>query len=115
MNWEEFVAANVPAPVTITVQQHAGSGAYGAVYETAVQVAPCVVDDTRRTVTVQTVDAQGDQVISSSTVFAPLTPVIEPGSLVTVPWRSRPAKVLAVERLVAHGLDLPEHQELALE
>lgn len=113
MNWAEF-AANFPSPATVSVQQLAGTGAYGPTHATAVDITPCIVEDTRRQVTVQTVDAYGQITLSSTTVFAPPTPEITPGSLVTTPGRDA-RRVLAVERLTAAGLDLPEHQEISLE
>ena len=114
MTWEEFVAANLPAPATCSVQPLTGSAAYGLTYADSVDVVPCIVEDTRRQVTVQTVDAAGQITLSSTTVYAPLTPEIVPGSLVTTPGRDA-RRVLAVERLTAAGLPLPEHQQLALE
>lgn len=118
MTWEEFVADCIPAAqaIAVSVQQYAGSGAYGDTYADAFELTPCVIEDVRRAVVVQTVDAYGSEHLSSTTVYAPLDPEIQPGSLVTLPWRTgRPARVLAVARLTAPGLALPEHQELSLE
>ncbi|MBB4749131.1 hypothetical protein [Actinoplanes lobatus] len=117
MTWEEFVAANIPDAMAtaVTVQQYTGSGAYGDTYADAIDLTPCVIEDVRRAVVVQTVDAYGSEHLSSSTVFAPLNPEIKPGSLAVIPWRSRPARIIAVARLLAPGLALPEHQELSLE
>lgn len=117
MTWEEFVAECIPEALTqaVSVQLWTGSGAYGDTHADATEISPCVIEDVRRAVTVQTVDAYGQEHLSSTTVYAPLTPEVQPGSLVTVPWRSRPARVIAVARLTAPGLALPEHQELSLE
>lgn len=115
MTWEEFVAQCIPAPQAVSVQLWTGSGAYGDTYANAIDLTPCVIEDVARAVTVQTVDAYGQEHLSSTTVFAPLTPEVPPGSLITIPWRSRPARVVAVARLTAPGLALPEHQELSLE
>ncbi|MEV6297851.1 hypothetical protein AB0M02_00425 [Actinoplanes sp. NPDC051861] len=117
MTWEDFVAECIPSAMStaVTVQPHEGAGAYGDVLGTAFALSPCVIEDVRRAVVVQTVDAYGKEQLSAATVYAPLDPEIKPGSLITIPWRSRPAQVIAVARLTAPGLALPEHQELSLE
>jgi len=114
MDWAEFIAACIPAPRTITVEAYRGSGGFGDVYAPAAQVTPCVVEDTNRTVTVQTGDAEGQERLSSTTVYAPPNAVIPAGSRVTLPT-GRTAHVLAVSYLDAHGHPLPEHWELSLE
>lgn len=114
MTWEEFVAECIPEPAAVVVEAYQGSGAYGDVYATSVDVTPCVVEDTRRLVRVQTQDAAGAEAVSSTTVYAPPDTVAPPGSLVTLP-SGRVARVLAVAHLAAHGLPLPEHLELSLE
>lgn len=113
MDWAEFVSLHIPAPATVTVEAYAGSGAYGDVYAAPVNVTPCVVEDTRRLVRVQTQDAAGREQVSSTTVYAPLGTVCPAGSRVTAGGRT--ARVLAVARLEAHGLPLPEHLEISLE
>ncbi|WKU08010.1 hypothetical protein [Micromonospora sp. HUAS LYJ1] len=115
MTWEEFCELFIPAPRTVQMQAYEGSGAYGDEYAAPVDVGPCVVDDTTRRVVVQTQDAEGAEAASSTTVFAPMGTVAPPGSLVTLPWTGRTAKVLAVSVMEDHGLDLPEHVELSLE
>ncbi|MEU5945136.1 hypothetical protein ABZ793_06185 [Micromonospora sp. NPDC047465] len=115
MTWEEFVDWHIPEPRTIQVQAYEGSGAYGDVHADPVDVGPCVVDDTTRRVVVQTQDAEGAEGVSSTTVFAPMGTAAPPGSLVTLPWTGRTARVLAVSVMEDHGLDLPEHVELSLE
>ncbi|MEU7590680.1 hypothetical protein AB0A95_30865 [Micromonospora sp. NPDC049230] len=115
MTWEEFIAAYIPEPKTVQVAALTGSGAYGDVHANPVDVAPCVVDDTARRVTVQTQDAEGSEAVSSTTVLVPPATVAPPGSLVTLPWAGRTAKVLAASYLADHGLSLPEHIELNLE
>jgi hypothetical protein len=114
MTWEEFVTAYIPAPLTITVEAWQGAGAYGDVYAAPVAVGPCVIDESTRRVAVQTQDAQGGNDVSSSTVFVPPDTAAAAGSRVTLP-SGRITRVLAVARLDAHGLDLPEHVELSLE
>ncbi|XTZ18188.1 hypothetical protein ACQSSU_12840 [Micromonospora echinospora] len=113
MTWEEFVQQCIPAPVTVTVEAYAGSGGRGPVYAAPVAVSPCVVEDTRRLVRVQTQDAAGAEQVSSTTVYAPLATVCPAGSRVTAAGRT--ARVLAVARVEAHGLPLPEHLEISLE
>ena len=114
MTWQEFIAKFIPEPRTITVEALTGAGAYGDVYASPAAVGPCVVDESTRRVAVQTADAEGSEALSSSTVFAPPDTVAPAGSRVTLP-SGRTTRVLAVSRLDAHGYDLPEHVELALE
>ena len=114
MTWEEFIAANIPAPATVTLELLEGSGAYGDVYASPVPLSPCVIEDVQRNVPVQTDAAEGKVRIAATTVYAPLNPPVPTGSRITVPGRE-PATVLSVARIPAHGLDLPEHQELSLE
>ncbi|MEU4777469.1 hypothetical protein [Micromonospora sp. NPDC023633] len=114
MDWTEFVALYIPSPRTIRVEALTGSGAYGDVYADPVDVAPCVVDDTNRRVTVQTQDAEGAEAVSATTVFAPPTTIAPPGSRVQLD-SGRVTRVLATSFLDAHGWDLPEHVELSLE
>lgn len=114
MTWEEFVAECIPEPAAVVVEAYQGSGAYGDVYATSVDVTPCVVEDTRRLVRVQTQDAAGAEAVSSTTVYAPPDTVAPPGSRVILP-SGRVARVLAVARLDDHGIGLPSHVEIALE
>lgn len=113
MTWAEFVALLIPTPATVSVQAYEGSGAYGPVYAAAADVTPCVVEQTRRLVRVQTADADGAEQVSSTTVYAPPGTTCPPGSLVT--WSGRTSVVLAREDLDDHGLNLPSHAELSLE
>ncbi|MCZ7376546.1 hypothetical protein [Micromonospora sp. WMMC250] len=115
MTWEEFIELYVPEPKTVQVAALTGSAGYGDVHADPVDVAPCVVDDTNRRVTVQTQDAEGSEAVSSTTVLVPPDTVAPPGSLVTLPWAGRTARVLATSVLDDHGLGLPEHIELSLE
>ncbi|MEV6800517.1 hypothetical protein AB0M91_19550 [Micromonospora rifamycinica] len=114
MDWAEFIAQYIPAPRTIRVEAFEAGGAYGDVYADPVDVAPCVVDDTTRRVVAQTQDAEGGEVVSSTTVFAPPTTIVTPGSRVRLD-SGRVTRVLAVSHLDAHGHPLPEHVELSLE
>lgn len=114
MTWEEFVTQCVPDPATLSVEAYAGSGGYGPVYAAPADLAPCVVEEVTRLVRAQTQDADGQEVTSSTTVYGPFGAVAPPGSRITLP-SGRVTRVLAVSRLDAHGLPLPEHTELALE
>lgn len=117
MTWEEFCAANIPTPATVSIEAYEGSGAYGDVYADPVDVTPCVVEATSRLVRVQSQGGSGltdgAERVSSTTVYAPLDTVCPPGSRVTIGGRA--ARVLAVARLDDHGLDLPAHLEISLE
>ena len=114
MDWAEFAAQLLPQPHTVTIQAYEGTGSIGPVYAAGVTVTPCIVEDTRRTVRVQTQDAAGREAVSSTTVYVPPATTAPPGSLVTLP-SGRTAEVLAASTLDAAGWDLPEHLELALE
>lgn len=113
MNWEAFCEENIPTPETVSVEAYTSGGAYGPVYAAAVTVTPCVVEDVRRMVRVQTQGTAGKEQLSSTTVWAPPATVCPADSKVT--YGGRTAKVLRVDRLSAHGLDLPEHLEISLE
>jgi hypothetical protein len=115
MNWAEFIELHIPEPRTVSVEAYEGSGAYGDVFASPADVGPCVVDDTNRRVAAQTQGAEGGEVVSSTTVFAPPGTVAPPGSRVTLPWNGRVTRVLATSFLDDHGLGLPEHVELSLE
>lgn len=115
MTWDEFIAECIPTPATAQVQIYLGGGATGDQHATAVDYGPCVVEAVRRTVTVQTIEAQGEQHLSSTTLYGPPTPVIPAGSLVTAPGRDTAARVIAVARHDDHGTGMPSHQELSLE
>lgn len=114
MTWAEFCALYIPEPAIVTVEAYAGSGGRGDLYAAAVAVTPCVVEDSRRRVRVQTQDAAGAEQTSSTTVWAPLGTSAPPGSRVTLP-SGRVAQVLAASEITAAGHDLPEHLELSLE
>lgn len=114
MDWADFLAENVPEPRTISVEAYEGSGAYGDVYAAAVDVEGCVIEHTRRRIQVQTQDAAGGIVISTTTVYAPPATVAPVDSRVTLP-DGTVTKVLQASSQDAHGHPLPEHWELALE
>jgi len=114
VTWDEFCELHIPTPAAIVVEAYAGSGGLGTLYAAPVTVTPCVIEDTRRLVRVQTQDAAGAEQLSSTTVWAPLATTAPPDSRVTLP-DGRVTRVLAASRVTAAGHDLPEHLELNLE
>lgn len=114
MDWAAFVAALIPEPHTITGEALTGSGAFGPVYAAPADVTPVVVEQTRRRVRIQTQDAAGEEVLSSTTVYCPPGTVLPAGSRVTLA-DGTVSRVLAMTVLDAAGWDIPEHVELSLE
>jgi hypothetical protein len=116
MDWTDFLAQCIPEPRTITVEAYTGSGAYGDVFAAPAQVMGCVIEETRRLVPVQTQDAAGATTLSSTTVYGPasMATAAPVGSRVALP-SGRVTRVLSTSLQDAHGWDLPEHTELALE
>lgn len=113
--WQEFIDACIPSPATVSVQPWLGSNAYGDTHGPAEDFGPCYIEAVQRTVVVQTVEQQGREALSSTTVFGPFEPEIRAGSLVVAPGRDTAARVLAVARHYDHGVGVPSHQELNLE
>lgn len=114
MDWDDFLASSIPSPHTIAVEEYQGAGAYGDTYAAAVSVSGCVIEHTRRRIQVQTQDAAGGIVISSTTVYAPPGTVAPAESRVTLP-DGTVTRVLQASYQDAHGHPLPEHWDLALE
>ena len=96
------------AGADVLVEPLAGEGATGPVYNpgTTVRV---IVDDTRRMVR----DATGAQVVSETSLFAPLDTTCPVGSRVTLP-SGRVAYALAVLTLDGGALPVPSHLEISL-
>lgn len=97
---------------TVSVQRWTGTGPSGDVYAAATSVTG-FLDDTTKLIRA----ADGSQVTSSATFFAPLgTAYVPTGSIVTLPaeFGSRTAVVLAVSVHDAGGQPTPDHIELAL-
>lgn len=100
----------LPEPHTVTVEAYAGSGPYGDTYATAVTVT-CFADQKRRLIRAP----DGSQVVSESTVYAPLDTVCPPRSRVTLP-DGQQTIVIAAHRRDAAGLaDAVEHLEIVCE
>lgn len=91
---------------TISVEPYLGSGAYGAVYGPAVEVA-CRVEDVTKLVR----GSSGDEVVSSSTVFCDTDVVIPAESRVTLP--NRVTTVLSVSN-PSTGWSSLDHLEVNL-
>ncbi|HEU0041411.1 MAG TPA: hypothetical protein VFQ15_03570 [Jiangellaceae bacterium] len=113
MDWDEFLAL-LPEPHTVTVEAYTGSGAYGDTFAAPVEIDRCFVDAKRKRVRIQTQDAAGAEVVSSTQVYCPPDTVAPPGSRVTLP-SGAVSKVLDAAALTDAGLDLPEHVALSLE
>lgn len=97
---------------TITIARYTGTGAYGDVWAAPTSEAG-MVEDKRRMIRA----SNGEQVISSTTVYLPIsTPDVPLGSTVTLPavFGTRVATVLAVARHDGGGQPTPDHLELNL-
>jgi hypothetical protein len=92
----------------VTVEPLTGEGPFGAILGPAVRVR-CFADDKRRLVR----DATGNEVTSSTTLYAPLDTAAPVGSRVTLP-DGRKATVLQALRRDGGGLPTPDHLEVAL-
>lgn len=94
----------------VTVKPYLGvNAATGAdVYDADVPLV-AIVDDTRRLIR----DANGNQVISETTVMLPLGTNCPPKSLVVLPTRT--ATVLGVSEIDGGTLPVPSHLEVALQ
>lgn len=92
----------------VTVEPYGGAGAYGARYGTAVAV-PCFLDEKTRMVRAPS----GEQVTSSSTVYAALDTVCPAQSRVTLA-DGRQTTVIAALRRDGGTLGTPNHLEVQL-
>lgn len=101
---------------SVSVETLLGSGAYGDVWADPVDIA-CFINDTTK----MTRNAQGDEVVSSTTLYAPLTTSPDqpatagqfaPGSRVTV--QGRTALVLSAARRDSAGPARIWHTEVTL-
>lgn len=88
---------------TVTVKTYLGAGAYGDRFADPTPPVPCYVEDDIHMVR----DADGNEVVSSSTVYADLAKaaLFPVGSLVTTP-AGREARVIGLGRLDAADPDL---------
>lgn len=95
---------------SVTVATRTGSGAYGDVFAAPVAV-PCLIDDKR---TLVRDIGTGQQVVSSSTVYAQVdqAAAFTPGSQVT--YNGRTATVITVNVADGGGLPTPDHVAVSL-
>lgn len=113
MDYDELLDM-VPASHTIIVEVATGSAAYGTILAPPVQVDRCIVQASRKRVRIQTQDAAGEEVLSTTSVICPPGSVVPPGSRVTLP-SGIVSRVLTQADIDDLGLDLPAHVALALE
>lgn len=91
----------------VTVETYDGQGAYGEIYGPP-RTVRCLVDDRRRLVRT----AQGDEVVSETTIVCDLGEDIPPESRITVGGRA--TTVIATTRMDGGTLPTPRYLELAL-
>lgn len=91
-----------------TIEPYLGAGAHGPLYGPAVEVR-CFADDKRRRVRA----ANGDEVISETTVYCLLGTNAPTGSRVTV--NGRASIVINALRRDGGGLPTPDHLEVILQ
>lgn len=93
------------------VKRYKGAGAYGPVYEPPVPVM-AAIDDKARMVR----NADGDEVVSSTTVAMPeTTPLIPVGSLLTLPPKYGERETQVIAYTVADGGLDADHLQVNLE
>jgi hypothetical protein len=110
MTWEDFCAECLPEPATVVVEAHRGEGPVGPVWDQAQQVQPCYLDAGRKLVRAP----DGSQVVSEVRVLAPAATRVPVGSRITLPGGTT-TTVISAKVHSAHGLELPEHLEVACE
>ncbi|MGW8988719.1 hypothetical protein ACWGRF_02090 [Streptomyces zhihengii] len=93
---------------TVTVEAYEGASAYGPQYAAA-EAVRCFLDEGTRTVKA----ADGTDVVSSGTLYAPLDTACPPESRVTLP-DGRTSVVIAALRRDGGGLPTPDHLEVQL-
>lgn len=104
--------AGIPAFLLVhqvLVEAYAGTTGNGVKQYAPGQTVRCFVDQKRRLVR----DQRGEQVVSETTVYAPLATVAPPQSRVTLPG-GRQTTVITESRRDGGGLPTPDHVELAL-
>ncbi|WP_067184620.1 hypothetical protein [Microtetraspora niveoalba] len=93
---------------TAMVEPLIGEGPFGPAYGTPVEVR-CFIDEKRSLVR----DAEGSEVVSSTTVYMPIDTVCPVGSRVSA--NGRTSTVLTSSRRDGGGLPTPDHLEVALQ
>lgn len=92
----------------VTIEPKTGDGPFGPVLGPATTVR-VFLDQGRRMVR----RADGVQVVSEASIYAPLATVCPPGSRVTLP-DGRTADVIVAKRRDGGGLATPDHLEVSL-
>ncbi|GAA2772803.1 hypothetical protein [Saccharopolyspora taberi] len=92
----------------VVIEAYEGSGAYGDIYGDPVTVR-AVVDASRRLVR----DDAGTEVVSETTLYAPLSTVAPAGSRVTLPDGTS-STVITAKRRDGGRLPVPSHVEVVL-
>lgn len=92
----------------VTIEPYEGSGAYGDIYGPPVTVR-AVVDASRRLVR----NEAGTEVVSETTLYAPLSTVAPAGSRVTLADGTR-TTVITAKRRDGRRLPVPSHLEVVL-
>ncbi|UQN29479.1 hypothetical protein [Brachybacterium kimchii] len=94
----------------VTVDTFQGAGAWGDTYAPTSDPIACFVDDTLQLVR----DTEGTEVVSSTTVYAPLdaADLFTVGTVVHL--RKRDAQVIGANRRDGEALGLPSHVEATL-
>ncbi|GAA1026825.1 hypothetical protein GCM10009557_05890 [Virgisporangium ochraceum] len=105
-----WLAQVLPEPHTVELEPYQGSSGRGDVYGDPVTVT-CFVDQKRRLVRAP----NGSQVVSSTTVFAPLDTSCPPRSRVTLPDGHTALVIGTAQRRAAGVAEAAEHLEITLE
>ncbi len=93
---------------TATIEPYLGDGGHGPQYGPPVEV-PCFVEAKTRTV----LDPMGQETVSTTTLYAPLTADIAERSRITSGGVI--ARALAVSRHDGKGLPTPDHVEVMMQ
>ena len=95
---------------TVTVETLTGSGADGAIFDTATDV-PCFIEDSQKVVRA----SDGTEVVSGTTLFADKVwaPKFTPSTRVT--FRGQTTLVLTTKLHDSGALNLPDHLEVMLQ
>jgi hypothetical protein len=110
VTWVEWAEASGLTLDTITARVPAGTVATGTTWTTHT-VDQVVVQAQSKRVSVATDQAAGGIAVSTALVIAPPSPLIPVGSTLTMADGTT-TRVLTSALVGAHGLPLPEHQEL---
>jgi hypothetical protein len=110
VTFEEFIAAVLPSPHTITIEEYGGAGGFGDVWGDPVDVEGCYVEHKSRNVRT----SGGSTTVSRTTAYAPVGTACPPRSRVTLPDGTVTIAIVTTTHDAA-GTDLPEHVEINCE